>query len=143
MNIRPSNLAIAAGIETTKADALLGVLKERGREFASDSETWAEFKLKLDAIKGQVTAIESVHKEMWSAIKDRNPDAFAALSEEFERNAFNLAGEWVRLSVMAKIALDDPELPEENEEETSAEYVMGGEETLSASEMREMPARLR
>ena len=121
MNIRPSNLAIAAGIESTRADALLGVLKERGRGFASDSETWAEFKLKLDAIKGKVTAIESVHKEMRSAIKDRNPDAFAALSEEFERNAFDLAGEWVRLSVMAKIALDDPELPEEDKTEAEEE----------------------
>ena len=40
MEIKASYLAITGGVEATRADALLGILKERGRGFASDSETW-------------------------------------------------------------------------------------------------------
>lgn len=50
-------------------------------------------------------AIEKVHKEMWSAVKDRNEDAFAALSQEFERSSRILAEEWAQTSALAKIAV--------------------------------------
>ena len=45
------------------------------------------------------------HKEMWSAVKDRNEDAFAALSQEFERSSRILAEEWAQTSALAKIAV--------------------------------------
>lgn len=121
MEIKASYLAIAGGIEATRADALLGILKERGRGFASDSETWAELRLTLDTIKSEVGDIEKVHKEMWSAVKDRNGDAFSALCQEFERSAARLAGDWARASVMAKISLEDPELPPEPTKEEREE----------------------
>ena len=44
-------------------------------------------------------------KEMWSAVKDRNEDAFAALSQEFERSSRILAEEWAQTSALAKIAV--------------------------------------
>ena len=113
MEIKASYLAIAGGIEATRADALLGILKERGRGFASDSETWAELRLTLDTIKSEVGDIEKVHKEMWSA--------FSALCQEFERSAARLAGDWARASVMAKISLEDPELPPEPTKEEREE----------------------
>lgn len=52
----------------------------------------------------QMASIE-VHKEMWSAVKDRNEDAFAALSQEFERSSRILAEEWAQTSALAKIAV--------------------------------------
>lgn len=45
------------------------------------------------------------NKEMWSAVKDRNEDAFAALSQEFERSSRILAEEWAQTSALAKIAV--------------------------------------
>lgn len=42
---------------------------------------------------------------MWSAVKDRNEDAFAALSQEFERSSRILAEEWAQTSALAKIAV--------------------------------------
>lgn len=48
---------------------------------------------------------KKVHKEMWSAVKDRNEDAFAALSQEFERSSRILAEEWAQTSALAKIAV--------------------------------------
>jgi len=121
MEIKASYLAIAGGIEATRADALLSVLKERGRGFASDSESWAELRLMLETIKREVGDIEKVHKEMWSAVSDRNTDAFSALLQEFERASARLAGDWARASVMSKIALEDPELPAEPTEEERIE----------------------
>ncbi len=38
--------------------------------------------------------IEKVHKEMWSAVKDHNADAFCALAQEFSRSATLLATDW-------------------------------------------------
>ena len=59
----------------------------------------------LERTKQMHTDIEKVHKEMWSAVKDRNEDAFAALSQEFERSSRILAEEWAQTSALAKIAV--------------------------------------
>ena len=117
MDIKASYLAISGGVEAMRADALLGILKERGRGFASDSETWAELRLSLTNLEKQTKNIKKVHDEMWAAVEDRNEDAFSALCQEFERAAATLSGEWARASVLAKIALEDPELPEEPTQE--------------------------
>lgn len=77
--------------------------KEDG--FASDREAWAELKECIERTKQMHTDIEKVHKEMWSAVKDRNEDAFAALSQEFERSSRILAEEWAQTSALAKIAV--------------------------------------
>ena len=58
---------------------------------------------------------------MWASVKDRNDDAFSALLQEFERSAARLAGDWARISVMAKIALEDPKLPPEPTKEERIE----------------------
>lgn len=76
-----------------------------GRGFASDREAWAELKECIERTKQMHTDIEKVHKEMRSAVKDRNEDAFAALSQEFERSSRILAEEWAQTSALAKIAV--------------------------------------
>lgn len=65
----------------------------------------AELKECIERTKQMHTDIEKVHKEMWSAVKDRNEDAFAALSQEFERSSRILAEEWAQTSALAKIAV--------------------------------------
>lgn len=138
MDIKASYLAISGGVESMRADALLGILKERGRGFASDSETWAELRLSLTNLENQTKNIKKVHDEMWDAVKDRNPDAFSALCQEFERAAATLSGEWARASVLAKIALEDPELPEEP---TPEEKIAADQERLAV--VREKLADIR
>lgn len=96
-----SLLRAIPAIETPWDDAL----EERGRGFASDREAWAELKECIERTKQMHTDIEKVHKEMWSAVKDRNEDAFAALSQEFERSSRILAEEWAQTSALAKIAV--------------------------------------
>lgn len=102
-------------LQAAVTEALTGTLRERGRGFASDREAWAELK----------ECVERTKK--WSAVTDHNGDAFAALSQEFERSATRLAEEWAQTSALAKIAVlgesanipdDDPEDGQTGEEET-------------------------
>lgn len=92
-------------VHAAVAEAVSGTMEERGRGFASDREAWAELKECIERTKQMHTDIEKVHKEMWSAVKDRNEDAFAALSQEFERSSRILAEEWAQTSALAKIAV--------------------------------------
>ena len=92
-------------LQAAVTEALTGTLRERGRGFASDREAWAELKECVERTKKMHSDIEKVHKEMWSAVTDHNGDAFAALSQEFERSATRLAEEWEQTSALAKIAV--------------------------------------
>ena len=92
-------------LQAAVTEALTGELRERGRGFASDREAWAELKECVERTKKMHSDIEKVHKEMWSAVTDHNGDAFAALSQEFERSATRLAEEWAQTSALAKIAV--------------------------------------
>ena len=92
-------------LQAAITEAVAGTMEERGRGFASDREAWAELKESIERLKQMHTDIEKVHKDMWSAVKDRNGDAFAALSQEFERSSARLAEEWAQTSALAKIAV--------------------------------------
>lgn len=86
MSETSSRVRLMANLQAAVAEAVSGTMEERGRGFASDREAWAELKECIERTKQMHTDIEKVHKEMWSAVKDRNEDAFAALSQEFERS---------------------------------------------------------
>lgn len=103
--ITSSRVRLMANLQAAVAEAVSGTMEERGRGFASDREAWAELKECIERTKQMHTDIEKVHKEMWSAVKDRNEDAFAALSQEFERSSRILAEEWAQTSALAKIAV--------------------------------------
>ena len=93
MSETSSRVRLMANLQAAVAEAVSGTMEERGRGFASDREAWAELKECIERTKQMHTDIEKVHKEMWSAVKDRNEDAFAALSQEFERSSRILAEE--------------------------------------------------
>lgn len=103
MSETSSRVRLMANLQAAVAEAVSGTMEERGRGFASDREAWAELKECIE--RKMHTDIEKVHKEMWSAVKDRNEDAFAALSQEFERSSRILAEEWAQTSALAKIAV--------------------------------------
>lgn len=92
-------------VQSAVTEALAGTLRERGRGFASDREAWAELKECVERTKKMHADVEKVHKEMWSAVTDHNGDAFAALSQEFERSSARLAEEWAQTCALAKIAV--------------------------------------
>lgn len=100
-----SRVRLMGNLQSAVAEAVSGTMDERGRGFASDREAWAELKECIERANQMHKDIEKVHKEMWSAVKDRNGDAFAALSQEFERSAARLAEEWAQTTALAKIAV--------------------------------------
>lgn len=100
-----SRVRLMGNMQDAITEAVTGTIEERGRGFASDREAWAELKECIERTKQATTDIEKLHKEMWSAVKDRNDDAFAALSQEFERSAARLAEDWAQTSALAKIAV--------------------------------------
>ena len=100
-----SRVRLMGNIQAATTEAVAGTLTERRRGFASDREAWAELKESLERTKQMHSDLEKVHKEMWSAVKDRNGDAFSALSQEFERSSARLAEEWAQTCALAKIAV--------------------------------------
>ena len=96
---------LMGNMQATSAELLSGIMDERGRGFASDREAWAQLKENIENAESRVKSIKDVHKDMWSAVKDHNSDAFCALAGEFQRSATLLAMEWTTASVLANIAV--------------------------------------
>lgn len=100
-----SRVRLMGNLQAAISEAVAGTMDERGRGFASDREAWAELKERVERTAQMSKDIEKVHKEMWSAVKDHNGDAFSALAQEFERSSARLAEEWAQTSALAKIAV--------------------------------------
>lgn len=47
---------------------------------------------------------EKLHKEMWKAVMENNPDAFGVIGNEIERNAMNQAAVWVMIAAVARLS---------------------------------------
>ena len=118
-----SRVRLMGNLQAAITEAVTGTLEERRRGFASDREAWAELKECVERQKTMHSDVEKLHKEMWSAVKDRNGDAFTALAQEFERSAARLAEAWAQASALAKIAVlgDDAIVPEPEPEGTDGE----------------------
>lgn len=96
---------LMGNMQATSAELLSGIMDERGRGFASDREAWAQLKENIENVESRMKTIKEVHKDMWSAVKDHNGDAFCALAGEFQRSAIQLVMEWTNASVLANIAV--------------------------------------
>ena len=96
---------LMGNMQATSAELLSGIMEERGRGFASDREAWAQLKENIENVESRMKAIKDVHKDMWSAVKGHNGDAFCTLAGEFQRSAILLAMEWTNASVLANIAV--------------------------------------
>ena len=97
---------LSGNIQAAMAEMLKDIVENRGGGYASDHEAWAELKEYLENLKQMHSDIEKVHKEMWSAVKDHNADAFCALAQEFSRSATVLATDWTVSAALAKIAVE-------------------------------------
>lgn len=100
-----ARVKLMGNMQAAITEAVSGTLEERGRGFASDREAWAELKECIERTKQSQKDIEKVHTEMWSAVKERNGDAFTVLAQEFERASARLAEDWAQTSALAKLAV--------------------------------------
>jgi hypothetical protein len=102
--VTSERVQLAGNMQAAVAEAVNGVLRERGRGYASDREAWAELKEQLERTKAMHTATEKIHKEMWDAVTAHDEGAFQVLVQEFERSAASLTEEWAQTCALAKIA---------------------------------------
>jgi len=84
-------MKLLANLRDAHSELLAGVLEERGRGFSSDREAWAELKEHMENIEACKRISGALHQDMWSAVKERNGDAFCVLCEELERTALATA----------------------------------------------------
>lgn len=98
--------SLEGNLMSAEAELLDAVLERRGRGFASDYEAWSELREKLEAMKNCVKDVQALHDELWSAVKERNDDAFMALLAELERASLKNAAGWMRCAATAKLAIE-------------------------------------
>lgn len=99
-----ASIVLASNLQAAMGDLLRGVIEERGRGFASDKEAWADLKEHIETGKKMVGDAEKIHKDMWDAVKENNPDAFGILGNEIERNAMQQAAVWLMIATLAKLS---------------------------------------
>lgn len=89
----------------TQEDEFFKILRgQRGRDFASDAEAWAEFKAVIDRAAEQVKTAGKLHGNLWKAHADKNDDEFYVTVQELERTAADLAREYLSLAALCAIA---------------------------------------
>lgn len=109
------SLVFAGNLASDEAELINGIMVERGRGFASDKEAWAELKENIETGKKMVGDSEKIHKDMWEAVKENDPDAFGVFTSEIERNAMQQAAVWLTVASLARISYLKLE-PAESEE---------------------------
>lgn len=99
-----TQIKLIGNMQAAEADLIEGILADRGRGFASAREAWAQEKEIIENAEKMLKSIKDIHKEMWSAVVEKNEDAFCALCSELQRAATRISMEWITASAMAKIA---------------------------------------
>lgn len=100
---------LLADMQAACTELMDGLLRERGRGFASDREVWAMLKEQLEGTAARTRNVGEIHKEMWDAVKEHNEDAFSALLGEMQRSALLMAMDWANISAAACLALTHTE----------------------------------
>lgn len=95
---------LLADMQAACTELMDGIRHERGRGFASDREAWALLKEQLEGVATRSKDANNIHKEMWTAVKERNEDAFGALLSEMQRSALLMAMDWANISATANLA---------------------------------------
>lgn len=90
------------------------ILAARGRDYASDFESWGEIRKETEAAASDAKQIDKLLKEMWENIKDA--DSCRVYLGSLNQTARTLARRWLTIASMAEIALGI-----EDEEEESSE----------------------
>ena len=71
-----------ADLQSVMAQRVETLVNQRGRGFASDKESWADLRKRVEECDDLLKNIKTVQKDMWKAIRDSDPDAYGALVAE-------------------------------------------------------------
>ena len=69
-----------ADLQAAVAEQVAALTEQRGRGFASDKESWADLRKRVEECDDLLKNIKNVQKDMWKAIRENDPDAYGALA---------------------------------------------------------------
>lgn len=88
------------------AEQVAALTGQRGRGFASDKESWADLRKRVEECDDLLKNIKNVQKDMWKAIRENDPDAYGALAAELVRESMTMTTNWLGIAAASKVALE-------------------------------------
>lgn len=97
-----------ADLQTAVAEQVAALTEQRGRGFASDKESWADLRKRVEECDDLLKNIKNVQKDMWKAIRENDPDAYGALAAELVRESMTMTmtTNWLGIAAASKVALE-------------------------------------
>ena len=101
-----SNEKAYADLQTAVAEQVAALTEQRGRGFASDKESWADLRKRVEECDDLLKNIKNVQKDMWKAIRENDPDAYGALAADLVRESMTMTTNWLGIAAASKVALE-------------------------------------
>ena len=95
-----------ADLQAVVAEQVAALTEQRGRGFASDKESWADLRKRVEECDDLLKNIKNVQKDMWKAIRENDPDAYGALAAELVRESMTMTTNWLGIAAASKVALE-------------------------------------
>lgn len=95
-----------ADLQAAVAEQVAALTEQRGRGFASDKESWADLRKRVEECDDLLKNIKNVQKDMWKAIRENAPDTYGALAAELVRESMTMTTNWLGIAAASKVALE-------------------------------------
>lgn len=95
-----------ADLQTAVAEQVAALTEQRGRGLASDKESCADLRKRVEECDDLLKNIKNVQKDMWKAIRENDPDAYGALAAELVRESMTMTTNWLGIAAASKVALE-------------------------------------
>mgnify|MGYP004651597277 FL=1 len=97
---------VYADLQAVMAEQVSALTEQRGRGFASDKESWADLRKRVEECDDLLKNIKNVQKDMWKAIRENDPDTYGALAAELVRESMTMTTNWLGIAAASKVALE-------------------------------------
>lgn len=101
-----NNERVYADLQAVMAEQVAALTEQRGRGFASDKESWADLRKRVEECDDLLKNIKNVQKDMWKAIRENDPDTYGALAAELVRESMTMTTNWLGIAAASKVALE-------------------------------------
>ena len=95
-----------ADLQAAVAEQVAALTEQRGRGFASDKESWADLRKRVEECDDLLKNIKNVQKDVWKAIRENDPDTYGALAAELVRESMTMTTNWLGIAAASKVALE-------------------------------------
>ena len=95
-----------ADLQAALAEQVVALTEQRGRGVASDKESWADLRKRVEECDDLLKNIKNVQKDMWKAIRENDPDTYGALAAELVRESMSMTTNWLGIAAASKVALE-------------------------------------